>query len=194
MKKMLLVISLVLCLSAFSAAKDTFYNFTLDGFCDGMSLRLYTPGAPVPKILVGGLHVLGDCVNNFNVGGFKHGISPTVQYPGSTGAVLDVSDPLLGLECVLATLGHPQVMVGPPCGPWRRHPTARTSRGSAPVSECDRQRPTPRRDRTCIPTGQGFQGWGRRKGGDLHGDGVQSRFRFDGRSSSSRPASSSWDS
>jgi hypothetical protein len=104
MKKMLLVISLVLCLSAFSAAKDTFYNFTLDGFCDGMSLRLYTPGAPVPKILVGGLHVLGDCVNNFNVGGFKHGISPTVQYPGSTGAVLDVSDPLLGLFGIDASL------------------------------------------------------------------------------------------
>ncbi|MGA7294587.1 MAG: hypothetical protein WBW53_22185 [Terriglobales bacterium] len=95
MKKMLLVVGVVLCLGAFALAapKPTYYNFTFTGYCDGMSLSL----SGTPKIFVAGTHNLYDCADNDYVGGFKTGISAKVQYPGSTGAVLNVSDPLFAL-------------------------------------------------------------------------------------------------
>ena len=37
----------------------------------------------------------------------------------------------------LATQGHPRATVGPPYGPWRQHPSARTSGGSVLGSEFD---------------------------------------------------------
>jgi hypothetical protein len=98
MKKMLLVVGLVLCFGAFaSAGTTTTYNFTFAGFCDGMTLNLYTPAKGIPKVLVGGVHYRYDCSNNANLGGFKTALSPDFQYD-STGAVLNVSDPALGMS------------------------------------------------------------------------------------------------
>jgi hypothetical protein len=92
MKKSLLAIGLVLCLGSFAAAaKPTVYNFGLNGFCDTFSLVLYTPGAPIPKVMVGGTHSATACsFPTLNVGGNKHGVSPLIS--GAKGSALDFSD------------------------------------------------------------------------------------------------------
>jgi hypothetical protein len=102
MKKMLLVLSFIALATLAANAKDSFYNFTFDGYCDGMSLRLYTPNPGVtPKTIVGGTHNFFDCANTEAVGGFKHALSPAYQL--STGAVLDVSDEQLGIFGIWAS-------------------------------------------------------------------------------------------
>ncbi|HUM03836.1 MAG TPA: hypothetical protein VLT90_00145 [Terriglobales bacterium] len=106
MKKMLFVLCLVLTLTLGAIAKDTIYTFNFrsaagSSYCDGMSLRLYTPGAGIPKALVGGTHFYFDCTNNSSVGGFKHGIGAAFQYAAS-GAVLDVADPAYALGGIYA--------------------------------------------------------------------------------------------
>jgi len=98
MKKTLFVVAVVLICTLAATAKDTIYNFTLldtygNKYCNVLWLRLYTPGAPVPKILVGGWYYNAACSGTYAPeGGFKHGISNYLQYNG-TGAVLDVSTP-----------------------------------------------------------------------------------------------------
>ena len=94
MKKMLLVLCFIALATFTASAKDSFYNFTFDGFCDGMSLRLYAV-APGNKALIGGTHNFFDCANTEAVGGFKHGLNAAYQL--STGAVLDVSDEQLAI-------------------------------------------------------------------------------------------------
>jgi hypothetical protein len=75
MKKLLVVIGVLLLVSVSAAAKPTFYNFSFDGFCDGMSLVLYSPGVGIPKVFVAGVRT--GCVAD-NVGGFKTGITKTI--------------------------------------------------------------------------------------------------------------------
>lgn len=87
MKKMLALIAMLLLVSAGAfAAKPSYYNFSFDGFCDGMSLTLYSPGVGIPKIFVAGVN--NGCIY-FPVGGFKTGIS-NVILPNRT-PVLNVS-------------------------------------------------------------------------------------------------------
>jgi len=103
MKKLLLVVCLVLAFALSSYAADTNYAFYFrdtagNAYCDGMSLRLYTPSpGSVPKAIVGGYHFYYDCVNYASVGGFKHALNYAYQYAAS-GAVLDVVSPAYGLQ------------------------------------------------------------------------------------------------
>ena len=104
MKKSLLALCVILVFAVSGFAADTQYAFyfrTTGGtaYCDGMYLRVYTPGSGVPKAVVGGYHFYYDCTNYSSVGGFKHGINAAFQYAAS-GAVLDVADPAFGLEGV----------------------------------------------------------------------------------------------
>lgn len=93
MKKMFLIFGILALTSLCASAATTTYNFTFDGYCDGMTLNLYKP-AGLPKVIFGGTHNNWDCAGNFGyVGGFKHAINAGYQ-PGSIGAVLDVSDPI----------------------------------------------------------------------------------------------------
>ncbi|MGH9641446.1 MAG: hypothetical protein ACRD3Q_03390 [Terriglobales bacterium] len=102
MKKTFVVVAFVLIctLAAMAVPKDTIYNFTLldtggGAYCNSMWIRLYTPGAPAPKALVGGYYANANCAGGIApAGGFKHAVSPTLQY--GTGAVLDVSTPAYG--------------------------------------------------------------------------------------------------
>jgi hypothetical protein len=110
MKRMFLVLSLVLASALTSfAAKPTNYGFYLrdtagNAYCDGFQLQLYSPGAGIPKAVVGGYHFDYDCVGSIaSVGGFLHGISPKFQY-AALGNVLDVSDPTLALTGSNASL------------------------------------------------------------------------------------------
>ncbi len=92
MKKMLLVLSLVALACTMASAKAFTANF--DGYCD--SITINPTAAPVS---FGGTHNFFDCSNTEDIGGFKHGLSAVFQYPGSIGAVYDVSDeqmPIVG--------------------------------------------------------------------------------------------------
>src|SRR5438477_2186731 len=94
MKKLSLVLALMMFCSLAASAADTFYNFTLrdtsgNAYCNIMYLRLYTPGAPVPKALVAGYYYNPNCDGTLApASGFKHAQSAYLQY--GSGAVLDV--------------------------------------------------------------------------------------------------------
>jgi hypothetical protein len=100
MKKTLMVVALLLVCTLAVSAKDTIYSFTLldtggGSYCNSMWLRVYTPGAPAPKVLVGGYYYNANCAGTYSpAGGFKHAVSSYLQY--GTGAVLDVSTPGYG--------------------------------------------------------------------------------------------------
>jgi hypothetical protein len=99
MKRILAVIGMLLLVSVGAfAAKPSYYNFWFDGFCDGMNLTLYSPGAPIPKVFVTGVHDLYTYCGDFyvGVGGFKHGINK-LYIPPYVSPILDVSDPVEGL-------------------------------------------------------------------------------------------------
>jgi hypothetical protein len=91
MKRMLLVAAVLLVTSLAFAAPPTTYNFTFNGFCDGMSLTLGTgaqmSNVPGPKIFVAGVH--NGC-SSFYSSGFKHGTSTLI--PPYKTPVLDVAD------------------------------------------------------------------------------------------------------
>jgi hypothetical protein len=95
--KSLAVVALVLCCASLANATLTTYHIAFTGYCDTMTLNLYSD-RPIPKILVGGTHFNYNCEGaDAYVGGFQVGISPTVQYD-STGSVLMVSDQAYGLQ------------------------------------------------------------------------------------------------
>jgi hypothetical protein len=97
MKKLSLVLTLLMISSIAASAKDTYYSFTLrdtggSAYCNIMYLRLYTPGAPVPKAVVAGYYYNPECDGTaVPASGFKHAQSPKLQY--GTGPVLDASTP-----------------------------------------------------------------------------------------------------
>ena len=98
MKKTLLVFSLLMLFSMAASAADSFYNFTLrdnsgNPYCNIAYMRLYTPGSPVPKVVVAGYYYNANCDGNVYPGsGFKHALSPNLQ-SGFLGAVLDLGTP-----------------------------------------------------------------------------------------------------
>lgn len=98
MKKTLFVLTLMMLSSLAASASDSIYNFTLrdnsgNPFCNIAFLRLYSPGAGIPKAVVAGYYFSAQCDNNLYPGsGFKHGLSPKFQ-GNFTGAVLDLSTP-----------------------------------------------------------------------------------------------------
>jgi hypothetical protein len=96
MKRMFLIFGFVALASIAASAAPVTYQF--DGYCDSMTINLYG----VPKTIFGGTHNFGDCANNFNIGGFKHGVATV--YQTGTGAVIDAGDPLFGLFGVNASL------------------------------------------------------------------------------------------
>jgi hypothetical protein len=77
MKKMMFVVALLMVctLAASAVPKPSHYNFSFDGFCDGMSLVLYSPGVGIPKIFVAG--VSNGCTSH-PLGGFKLAIPKTI--------------------------------------------------------------------------------------------------------------------
>jgi hypothetical protein len=97
MKKLSLVLALMVVCSLAASAKDTYYDFTLrdtsgNPYCNIVYLRLYTPGAPVPKAVVAGYYYSPACDGTVvPASGFKHGQSAYLQY--GSGAVLDASTP-----------------------------------------------------------------------------------------------------
>jgi len=96
-KKMLIVLAVVMFCTLAASAKDTLYEFTLrdtggGAYCNIAFVRNYTPGAPVPKALVGGWYYNALCDGNYYPGGgFKFAVSPYIQY--GTGAVLALNSP-----------------------------------------------------------------------------------------------------
>jgi len=118
MKKMLLVLTVVLVGSLAASAAPVVFNFQFDGFCDNMKTHRYTPGSPVPKKLLAGIHDLTSGCGGVTVavGGFQHGnpiaISPFVA------PVNDYSDPIEGLYGVnysLQYLVHEPNVTHPAC-------------------------------------------------------------------------------
>jgi len=97
MKKALLLLSIVMVFSLAASAKDSTYEFTLrdtggNAFCNVAFVRNYTPGAPVPKVLVGGWYYNALCDGLYYPGGgFKFGVSSYLQY--GNGAVLALNSP-----------------------------------------------------------------------------------------------------
>lgn len=89
MKKTLLITSMLLVCSLAANAKPTFFNFTLDGYCDYFYTTLYSPGTGIPKVFISGAHGCST-LETLPIGGFKHAISSTVS--GVTGAIYDFSD------------------------------------------------------------------------------------------------------
>jgi hypothetical protein len=118
MKKTSLILALLVVCSLAASAKDTYYDFTLrdvngNPYCNIMYLRLYTPGAPVPKSVVAGYYYNPDCDGTIvPASGFKHAQSPYLQY--GSGAVLDASTPAYFKYSGANT----QVLVNPAKGTW----------------------------------------------------------------------------
>src|SRR5437667_4646249 len=118
MKKLSLVLALMMFCSLAASAADTFYNFTLrdtsgNAYCNIMYLRLYTPGAPVPKALVAGYYYNPNCDGTLApASGFKHAQSAYLQY--GSGAVLDASTPAY----FKYTSTNTQVLVNPAARKW----------------------------------------------------------------------------
>jgi hypothetical protein len=59
-KRLAVLAALVLCCASLASATLATYNFTFTGYCDGMTLNLYS-ARPIPKILVGGTHIETGC-------------------------------------------------------------------------------------------------------------------------------------
>lgn len=114
MKKMLFVVTLLMVSSLFAGAKN--YNFTFDGYCDGMELILQSganQGIGGPAVFLSGTHDFSACgLSNSFVGGFVHSLSK--QIPPFASPVGDVGDPFLG-----SAYGIPYnleyVVTKPPC-------------------------------------------------------------------------------
>ena len=118
MKKMLLVITVVLVGSLAASAAPVVFNFQFDGFCDNMQTHRYTPGSPVPKKLLAGIHDLTSGCGGITVavGGFQHG-NPTAISP-FVAPVNDYSDPIEGIYGVpysLQYLVHEPNALHPAC-------------------------------------------------------------------------------
>jgi hypothetical protein len=87
MKKMFLLFCFIALASLAANAHVVTVQFT--GYCDGMYIN--NPSG----IIFGGQHILGNCVNNQNGGGFVHAAAGYTYY---TGVAYDFSDPLFGLD------------------------------------------------------------------------------------------------
>ena len=95
MKKMLLLFCFVAVASL--AASATSFTVSFTPYCDGMAV--HNPSG----ISFGGTHILGNCVNNYYGGGFKHGATGFTYYAGSA---YDFSDPLYGMEGINSSLQY----------------------------------------------------------------------------------------
>jgi len=91
MKKVVLVFCF-LAVSSLAASASINGTYQFDGYCDGLNIHVYGS----PQTIFGGTHLMADCFQDILGGGFKHGLAPV--YQTGTGAVLDFSDPLFGLN------------------------------------------------------------------------------------------------
>lgn len=114
MKKMLMVVTLLMVSSLFAGAKN--YNFTFDGFCDGMELILQSganQGIGGPAVFLSGTHDFSACgLPNTDVGGFVHSLN--TQIPPFATPVGDVGDPTEALFYALP-YNLEYLVTKPPC-------------------------------------------------------------------------------
>ena len=96
MKKILLVLGFLAVASfAANAAVPAPYTVQFNGYCDGIYI------AHLDAHAFAGVHLLGDCANNFYGGGFKSAAPGWTYY---TGAADQFSDPLYGIYGINASL------------------------------------------------------------------------------------------
>jgi hypothetical protein len=102
MKKMLpvLVAVLALSLSALAAPKATVYDYSFDGYCDGIEFTVSNDfdviGPGYPQVFIGGFHDLTTACGllyDGTVVGMVHGLGASVPpHNGAAGKVFDLAD------------------------------------------------------------------------------------------------------